>query len=136
MCGPNVIDMSYAYSGCNNLTGSPVCGNNVTNMRGTYGYCTNLIGSPACGPNVTDMYRTYINCPNIYGNAYLYNVTNAAYCFSGRNISNMLNIYTYKPETFINSSSNITGTSLIWTQDVINNCWYNTIENIYVYQLT
>jgi hypothetical protein len=80
------------------------------------------------------MANTYRDCPNIKGNAYLYNVEHAGDCFYGRNVSNILNIYTYKPNTFINGR--IINKSLTWTNDSTNNCWYNTEANIYVYQLT
>ena len=83
VCGDNVTDMSGAYHNCSNLTGSPVCGNNVTNMSGAYSGCSNLTGSPVCGNNVTDMYSTYYNCSNLTGSPVCGdNVTSMAFTYS------------------------------------------------------
>ena len=84
------------------------------------------------------MVNTYYNCTNIHGDAYLYNVTNVCNCFYGRNTSNRLNIYTYKPTTFTNytNAMSVVGATITWTADSTNNCWYNTQYNIYVYKLT
>ena len=78
----NIIDMSYAYTYCNNLTGSPVCGNNVINMASAYDHCKNFTGSPVCGPNVINMSNAYDSC---------YNLTGSPVC--GPNVINMY--YTY-----------------------------------------
>ena len=66
-CGPNVTSMTSAYSGCINLTGSPVCGPSVINMSNAYEYCSNLTGSPVCGPSVINMSATYADCSNLTG---------------------------------------------------------------------
>ena len=80
----NIIDMSYAYYNCYNLTDYPVCGNNVINMASAYSYCYNLTGPPVCGPNVTSMDDAYGNC---------YNLTGSPVC--GNNVINMASAYYY-----------------------------------------
>lgn len=160
---PSVTNLVNTYYSCYNLTGSPVCGDNVINMSGTYHSCTNLTGSPVCGNNVVNMSYAYYkcyhlttaifsekvnnvayayeSCPNIQGNVYISSTTvnNARNVFSGRNVSNRLNIYvpstgtTLTMFTYTNIAS-ITGTSITWTDDTITNgCYYNTTQNIYIY---
>ena len=106
-------------------------------MTWTYSGCTNLT-TAVCGPNVTNMSGAYQNCPNIHGDAYLYNVTNVRNCFYGRNTSNRLNIYTYKPTTFtsVTNAYSLVGADITWTEDTANSCWFNEAYNIYVYKLT
>ena len=63
-------------------------------MANAYRDCWSLTGSPVCGPNVTNMRWAYYNSPNLYGNMYVYsdNVSNADYCFFGRNKDKQLTI--------------------------------------------
>ena len=69
-CGPNVKDMSFCWNWCSqSLYGQPICGPNVTNMLNTYAFCQNLTGDAASGPNVIDMDSTYYQCDNLTGNA-------------------------------------------------------------------
>ena len=105
--GPSVTNMTNAFFGCSNLTGSPVCGDNVTDMAGAYQSCTNLTGSPVCGPKVTNMHQTYCDCNNLTGSPVCgNNVTNMSgtyhYCFNltgspvcGNSVTNMNSAYRY-----------------------------------------
>ena len=140
VCGDNVTNMSSTYYYCNKLTGSPVCGRSVTNMSNTYYNCSNLTGSPVCGPNVTNMHQAYYNCPNLSSNAYFYSnkITNVRNCFHGRNTNKGLNLYVPANSTTLNaclsngSSKSLTGTSITWTNDTANNCYYSKAQNIYI----
>ena len=139
VCGSNVTNMAYAYRNCSNLT-TAVCGLNVTNMSHTYSNCPKLTIA-ICGPNVTYMNNTYQSCRNVQGNMYVYsNVVNHwKGCFSGRNTSNRLNIYMHNNSTSlneaINSASKITGANTTtWTQ--VENYYYNTTYNIYIYPVS
>ena len=107
VCGPNVINMYKAYSAVNSfygsaIYGSPVCGNKVVNFAGAYGYCPYLTGQPVCGPNVTDMCDTFDHC---------YNLTGDPVC--GDKVRNMVNTYYY--------GYNITGQP-VCGPNVINMC--------------
>ena len=141
ICGNNVTNMYNTYCNCINLTGSPVCGEKVVDMTQAYYNCRNLTGSPVCGNNVTNMYNTYYNCKNIYGTMLCYskNITSFRNCFYGRDASNKLNIYVQPNSTtnntihYATSSNSITGSYVTWTDDMVNNCYYNTTYNIYVY---
>ena len=142
VCGPNVTNMSSAYDDCTYLTGNPVCGNNVTNMVNTYYSCSNLIGSPVCGPNVTNMYQTYYSCKNLSSNGYFYSnkITNAYYCFCGRNTNTRLNLYVPANSVTLNtclstsSLTSLTGTGITWTNSVATSgYYYNANRNIYIY---
>ena len=124
----NIIDMSYAYFYCNNLTGSPVCGNNVINMASAYDHCKNLTGSPVCGPNVINMSNAYDSCYKLTGSpvcgpnvidmydAYYscYNLTGSPVC--GPNVVNMYDAY--------GSCYNLTGSPV---------CGPNVINMSYAY---
>ena len=84
VCGENVTDMSYVYHSCSNLTGNPVCGEKVIDMSYAYYHCFNLIGSPVCGENVTNMRYVYSSCSNLTGNPVCgENVTNMSYAYFG-----------------------------------------------------
>ena len=163
ICGNNVTSMRYTYSNCYNLTGSPTCGDKVTDMAGTYSDCYNLTGSPMCGDNVVYMVNTYVNCYNLNGNftcgpniinmnyafykcnnlggngyIYSYQVQNARNCFGGKNNSIRLNLFVHKSSTtaftFMRTNTySLVGANITWTND--NNCFYNTIYNIYLYQV-
>ena len=160
VCGPNVTSMQYVYEGCTNLT-TAVCGDNVTSMDSTYLDCTNLttavcgdkvtnmcfayygctnLTTAACGPNVTDISYAYRNCTNIQGNSYFYspNISSIRSCFSGRNTSNMLNIYVQENSTTMNTclisnTYSLTYSNITWTNDSANNRYYNVSANIYIY---
>lgn len=137
----SVTIISNTYSGCSNLTGSPVCGNNVVNMHKAYYCCNNLTGSPVCGEKVNDVAHTYWNCVNLHGNSYFYspNIDRAIGCFYGRNTLNILNIYIPTNSTSLttllnNNTFSIVGTEITWTDDTATNgCYYNTQYNIYIY---
>ena len=138
VCGDNVTNMHSAYRDCRNLTGAPVCGDKVTNMSFTYAYCTNLNGAPVCGPNVTSMWNAYSDCYNLSSNGYFYSskVTNVRNCFRTRNTSKMLNLYVPASSTTLTTclstsdSTSLTGTSISWTYDSVNNTSYNATYNI------
>ena len=138
VCGPNVVEMLCTYFNCRNLTGSPVCGDKVKSMDRSYYNCINLTGSPVCGPNVTNMYATYYNCRNLYGNMYVYsdNVSDVQNCFYNRNNSKRLNIFvkanTKSYNTFIiNNTKSIAGKNFIWVS--MSKYKYNTSINVYLY---
>ena len=138
VCGDNVANMSSTYRECYNLTGVPVCGNKVTNMSYAYAFCTNLTGPPVCGPNVTSMWNAYSDCYNLSSNGYFYSnkVTNVRNCFRTRNTSKMLNLYVPASSTTLTTclstsdSTSLTGTSISWTYDSVNNTSYNATYNI------
>ena len=141
VCGNNVTDMRDAYSNCYNLTGSPVCGNNVTNMYFTYRDCHNLTDSPVCGPNAKDMAYTYYNCYNLFGNAYFYSssVSRMSNCFYNRNSSRRLNIYlpansTTNTTAHYTNSDSMVGASVTWTD--AGTYQYNIAYNIYLYPVS
>ena len=84
VCGANVTNMNMAYFNCHNITGSPVCGVNVTDMRSTYCNCYNLTGSPVCGDKVTTISFTYCNCYNLTGSPVCGDkVTDMSYTYKG-----------------------------------------------------
>jgi hypothetical protein len=138
VCGDNVQDMSQAYVNCNNII-TAVCGPRVYYMNATYRDCSNL-KTAICGPNVRYMRTTFGGCPNISGNAYFYspNLYDVLYCFRGRNVSNMLNIYapanSQTMTKLLNAQSpSMVGANCSWTNDSTNNRYYNTQYNIYIY---
>jgi hypothetical protein len=157
VCGENVTNMDAAYYLCSNLTGSPVCGENVTSMSGAYYGCRNLTGSPICGNNVThaganfsapahsggittECRGAYQNCTSLGPNGYFYSnkIVSAIRCFSGRNVSNRLNLYVPMNSTTLNTclwnnTSSLVGANITWTNDATNNHYYNTQYNIYIY---
>ena len=119
VCGNNVTNMFSAYRGCTNLTGSPVCGQKVTNMSNTYRYCENLTGSPVCGNNVTDMSYAYAHCTNLTGSP-----------ICGKKVTNMY--YAYR------ECANLTGNAYFYSSTVNRTkyCFYEKNNsrrlNIYV----
>ena len=118
VCGENVTSMVNTYYGCVNLTGSPVCGNNVTSMYAAYADCYNLTGSPACGNNVTNMFIAYRNCSNLTGSP-----------VCGENVTNMYYAYSDCPNLF--------GNGYFYSNkvDSIQNCFYgrNTSNHLNLY---
>jgi len=128
--------MSNAYQECNNLIGVPICNANVVNMQNTYRNCINLSGAPVCNVNVVDMRGTYYNCPNLTGNMFMLsnNVRYANDMLAYHNEYNTINIYVYE-DTITNSTlSNYYGIGCgRWTYDEPNNCYYNSMFNVYVY---
>lgn len=89
VCGPNVINMAFAYHNCSSMVGNPVCGNNVVNFHYTYAYCDLTDGVAVCGPNVTDM-----------AGAYGWTMLNG-HGVCGNNVINMCNAYA---DTYITSA--------------------------------
>lgn len=141
VCGSNVIDMDSTYAGCIGLSGNPVCGPNVTNMGGAYSSCNKLTGSAICEENVINIRRTYYNCFNIAPNAYFYsnNIQDCGSCFGNYMSSRILNIYVPQNSTTLYSClqtiyyDSLVGQPITWTEDMTNQCYYNTQYNLYIY---
>jgi hypothetical protein len=83
--------------------------------------------------------NTYENCP-IQGNVYIYpaSITNISGCFKGRPTTNMLNIYALNGSSALTklkwtNTKSILGTTVTWTEDTTNKCFYNTTQNVYIY---
>jgi hypothetical protein len=132
--------MRSAYRNCRNLTGSPVCGDKVTDMGTAYELCKNLVGPAICGSNVQSVYATYYGCSNLTGNAYFYSnqISNADSCFQNINTSKMLNIYVPSNSISLNTllynnTTSLVGANITYTNDTVNNCYYNTQYNIYIH---
>ena len=64
------------------------------------------------------------------------NISRIGNCFYGKNNSNIYNIYAYKNtttwNTLLNTSESLVGRSITWAEDAKNNCYYNTVYNIYI----
>jgi hypothetical protein len=108
--------MSSAYSGCYNITGSPVCGPNVTDVSYAYDYCSNFK-------------------PNVY--FYSNNITSVTNCFGAWGSRNMLNIYVPQNSITLNTCLNenryksITGSNCRWISD--GNYYYDTNSRFRIY---
>lgn len=66
-CGPNVVDMSYAFADVHMTGNAPVVGNKVENAYLAYNNYQNYYGQPIVGPNIKDMYGMYKNCLGLSG---------------------------------------------------------------------
>ena len=134
--------MFNTYAKCTGLTGSPVCGPNVIYMTNAYANCSGLTGDFTIESNVRVLNHTFANCTNLQGNGYFKTTyVNRFYNFIlGRNNQNMLNLFLIS-NSYINSNFYQYGNRLVgaasnkdfWTLDEINNCYYNTMYNLYVY---
>jgi hypothetical protein len=109
-------------------------------MEGAYRNCHNLTGHPICGQNVIEMRNAYTDCPNLASNAYFYSpsVSMMYNCFVNWPNTKYLNIYVPTNSITLNnvllaSDSSIVGANITWTNDTINNRYYNTQYNVYVY---
>lgn len=144
---PLVEDISNTYYNCYNLSGSPVCTNKVHSLIGTYYECRNLTGCAKAGTNVINMANAYYNCANLSTNAYMFGTkmtsANRAFGIYNNTRDKALNIYiqdgsttatTFKQNT---AATSITGTAITWTDDtVVNGCYSNTSQNIYLYPVS
>lgn len=145
----NGVGCSQMYLNCSNLSGTP------TNMNGegsgsysaycTFYNCRNIeVSDYSISYCINNLVNTFYNCPNVYGNMYIrynkataYSQVNLRTCFYGRDNSKQLNIFVAAGKSVnawlysIGTPTN--GTKLTWTQDTANSCYYNTVDNLYVY---
>ena len=141
VCGPNVTDMDSTYANCRYISGEPACGPNVTNMVSTYSRCAKLTGSAICEENVINIHGAYYNCFNIAPNAYFYsnNIQDCGSCFGNYMSSRTLNIYVPQNSTTLytclqtGSYHSLVGRPITWSEDIMNQCYYNTQYNLYIY---
>ena len=111
-CGPNVIDMSYAYANCGYVLStsyggwtrggilSVACGDNVINMRGAYYNCNFISAQPVCGNNVIDFSYAYA-----LKHEYWSRVVSVGQPVCGPNVQNFS--YTYSEYLFRNMENHI-----------------------------
>ena len=142
-CYKNVTNMSYAYYNCVNLTGASQCNNNVIDMSYAYYNCVKLSGNARCNNNVTNMAYAYYNCVNLNaGNStwYAQNITNVKNCFYGKNNSRRYNIRVPADSVTLNTcltnnEDSLVGVAITWSKALLNNYWYNSAYNIYIYAI-
>ena len=138
--GRSTTNMMEAYYNCSNIKNSPSYGPNVVDMSSAFVNCTNLTGYATVGNSAVNLYNTFYGCKNLKSNAYIFSehVQNAKQCFGGRNSLKRLNLYV--PDNSITRATvlsqtinSVLGFGMSYTYDSLNNFYYNTTQNIYVY---
>lgn len=137
--GNNVNDMYRAFYNCFNLNQPFTIPDSVMNLVEAFNYCSAFNSPVVIGNNVTSLNYTFYNCKKMGQDIVIHakNVTTVRYMLGGKNNSIRVNIFVHAgsstENTIRTASQGVTGSSMYWTNDPENNCFYNTTYNIYVY---
>ena len=84
IAGQSINTMSFAFSGCSNLTTAPTIPNSVTNMKETFSRCRSLTTAPTIPNGVTNLKSTFEYCTSLTtAPAIPSSVTSMTYTFDG-----------------------------------------------------
>lgn len=132
---------SGAFNRCYNFNQPMVFPNSISTLDNVFEHCWNYNQPTTFGSQTLSLNNAFYNCKNMAQNITILSNRVQYICgfLNSKNNSKRVNIIipagNTTETTFRNTSAqySVTSTSISWTNDASNNCFYNTKYNIYIY---